>query len=410
MPGFKYNHYVPEWYQKNFISPDSTDGSYFYLRLRPEGFRDSKGRLHYAKPLKKWHPSRCFAEDDLYTTRFSGLESRDIERLFFGAIDTKGKDAVDHFINYQYPDWRGEPIGDLLQYMTTQRMRTKKGLVWLSEQINSNDTNEILRRMVELKNVFDAIWTECVWQLVDAADSDTKFIVSDHPITIYNRQLGPRQPTWCKGFRDPDIRMVGSHTVFPLNLNKALILTNLSWVRNPYQSSKNLRPNPGFYRNTVFDFHRLHLNRKLSELEVKQLNFIIKSRAYMFIASGKEEWLYPERDISKSDWNIFGNGILCMPDPRSMNYGGEIFGSSGAGTKWAVDSYGRRPNDPLFSKDDLPTDLSKSPLYRFKGEFARRFGPTRRGVTLEIGELGSEQDTDTMHEYHLSLQGKKQYH
>lgn len=403
MPDFKYNHYVPEWYQKNFVLPESSDNKYYYLRLKPEEFRDSKGKIHYANPLKRRHPSKCFAEDDLYTTRFRGLESRQIERIFFGAIDTKGKEAVDNFANYEWPNWDGEPLFNLMKYMTTQRMRTKKGLDWLSDQIKATGTNELLMKMVQLQDVFSAIWTECIWQIVDATESETKFIVSDHPITIYNRELGPNQRTWCKGFRDPDIRMAGSHTIFPLSLNKALIFTNLNWVRNPYQSAKNFRPNPGFYRNTVFDFHRLHLNRKLSEIEVKQLNFIIKSRAYQFIAAGKEEWLYPEREISKSDWNIYGDGILCMPDPRSMHYGGEVFGGSMNGQKWAFDPYGRKPGDPMFGKDDAPADLDKSPLYRFQGDFARKFGKRRRGVSMEFGELHPDEDSDTMHEYHLTL-------
>ena len=403
MPQYQHNHYVPEWYQKNFIPSDITDSNIYYLRLKPEEFRDSKGKVHYASPLKHWSPSRCFAVDDLYTARFSGLESREIERLFFGAIDTNGKNAVDHFANYQYPDWRGEPVSDLVQYMCTQRMRTIKGLDWLSDQTGLRDTNAILRKMVELRDVFSAIWLECVWQIADASESNTKFIFSDHPITIYNRELGPSNPTWCKGFRDPDIRMVGSHTIFPLTLDKVLILTNLALARNPYQSAKNMRPNQGFYRSTAFDFHRLHLNRVLYEEEVKQINFIIKSRAYAYIGAGKEEWLYPERDVSKSDWNTYGDGILCMPDPRSMHYGGELYAGYNDGSSWAVDPYGREPGDPMFGKDDAPEDLTTSPLYRFQGDFARRFGPNRRGVTLETGELHSGPDTELIHKYHLTL-------
>jgi hypothetical protein len=48
--------------------------------------------------------------------------------------------------------------------------------------------------------------------------------------------------------------MHASHTFFPLTLNKVLILTNLSWVRNPYQNELKARPNPGFFRNTIFNF------------------------------------------------------------------------------------------------------------------------------------------------------------
>jgi len=406
--GYRHNHYVPEWYQKNFIPASKTNGKLFYLKLKPDEHRDSKGKIHVANPLKELSPRQCFAEVDLYTTRFGESESREIERLFFGAIDANGKTAVDHFADYHYPDWRPEPLHHLVEFMSTQKLRTLKGLDWLTEQLNSNNANTTLAKMLELKDLFSATWIECVWQICDADNSNTKFIVSDHPITIYNRTLGPRQPTWCRGSKDPDIRFVGSHTIYPLTLNKVLILTNLAWARNPYQKAKNYRPNPGFFRSTMFGFHNLHINRHLSEQEVREINFIIKSRAYKYVAAGNKEWLYPEKFVSKSDWNTYGDGILLMPDPRSMSYGGEVFAGYKEGSHFAVDPYGRKPGDPKFGKDDLPDNLETSPLYRFKGEFARRFGPNRRGVTLNTGQLEDEIDTDTMHKYHLKL-AKKRY-
>ena len=399
---YKHNHYVPEWYQKNFLPDSGTSGELYYLKLKPDEYRDAKGGVHIAKPLKKWHASRCFAEDDLYTTTLGGIQSRDIERLFFGTIDTKGKEAVDHFANYQYPDWSPEPVHHLLAYLSTQKLRTPKGLDWLSTQFKLENTNNALRQMLGLKDVFCATWVECVWQICDADNSEIKFIISDHPVTIYNRVLGPRN-RWCRGSNDPDIRLAGSHTVFPLTLNKVLILTNMTWVMNPYQKATNPRPNPGLYRSTVFNFHNFHINRHFSEQEVREINCIIKSRAYNYIAAGKEEWLYPEKFVSKSDWNTYGDGILLMPDPRSANYGGEVYAGYKDGSGFAVDAYGRKPGDPKFGKDDLPTDLSTSPLYRFKGDFARKFGPNRRGVTLSAGTVEDEVDNDGLHEYHLSL-------
>jgi hypothetical protein len=35
------------------------------------------------------------------------------------------------------------------------------------------------------------IWTEGVREIVSAQDADVKFIVSDHPLTIYNHAIPP---------------------------------------------------------------------------------------------------------------------------------------------------------------------------------------------------------------------------
>jgi hypothetical protein len=48
--------------------------------------------------------------------------------------------------------------------------------------------------------------------------------------------------------------MVGTHTYFPLSIGKILILTNLAWVRNPYQSERKVHPNPMLFRDTIFMF------------------------------------------------------------------------------------------------------------------------------------------------------------
>ncbi len=403
---YRRNHYVPEWYQKNFIPPDGS-GKLFYLRLKPKEFRDSKGGIHLEPALRESSPGQCFYQKDLYTTRFGANVSRDIERYFFGLMDTNGQKAANHFANYVFPNWDGKPVQDLITYLSTQKLRTPKGLDWLANTLGTTDGNRTLIEMQRFQDVFCATWVECVWQIADAESSDTKFIISDHPVTIYNRECGPRNKKWCRGSNDPDIRLQGSHTVFPLSLNKVLILTNMSWVRNPYQSAVGERPNPTLYHSTVFDFHRLQINRRLSEQEVREINFVIKSRAYDYIAAGKEEWLYPEKFITKSNWNVYGDGLLFMPDPRSFNYGGEVYGGNNSGPTFAVDSYGRKPGDPNFGKEDIPPNQSTLPLYRFQGDFARKFGTHRRGVAMEFGELEDEVDTETYHEYHLGLGKQK---
>jgi hypothetical protein len=256
--------------------------------------------------------------------------------------------------------------------------------------------------MTELRSLYSSIWAECVWQLADASDSETKFIVSDHPVTVYNRACGPRHQ-WCRGANDPDIRFHGSHTLFPLGLDRVLILTNLSWARNPYQSPTGLRPNPAYFRDTFFNIFSVQTERRLCEAEVRQINFILKSRAYRQIAAAREEWLHPEQFVSKSDWATYGHGYLLMPDPRALHHGGEIMMGFADGSTDSFDSYGRKPWDDDYGLEG-PSRIGRDSLLRFQGEFARLFGPYRRGRSFEAGRLDGERDGDDFHAYHLGLE------
>jgi hypothetical protein len=75
----------------------------------------------------------CFAEDDLYTTKWDVEENVDIERFFFGRVDTEGKSAVEFFSDFQFDDPRQEAAyHGLMKYISVQKLRTPKGLGWLS--------------------------------------------------------------------------------------------------------------------------------------------------------------------------------------------------------------------------------------------------------------------------------------
>lgn len=286
--------------------------------------------------------------------------------------------------------------------MSTQKLRTPKGLEWLSRKTQTTDKNQLLRRMLQLRQLHCAIWTESIWLIADASQSNTKFIISDHPVTVYNRACGPQ---WCRRNGDPDIWLNATHTIFPLSLDKILILTNLSWVRDPYQNEKSLRPNPNPFRNTIFKVTETQTLRSLSEEEVQQINFIIKSQARQYLAAAKEEWLYPEKFVSKSDWYTYGNGYLLMPDPRSVTYGGQMIIGHNDGTSSAFDEYGRRPGQPGFKGfDKSGVEDDWNTFQRFKGEFARLFGPYRRGRSFEHMQLDNEYDDEEYHQYHLDLE------
>jgi hypothetical protein len=401
---YKNHHYVPVWYQKRFLPYGQKDQEIYYLDFQPEKFKDSKGILHSDRAVRRQGFRLCFAEDDLYTTRFGAEESKNIEKHFFGEIDNNGSKAVEYFTNFENMSSDGEKaFQNLMQYMSTQKLRTIKGLEWLAIQTGAQDKRQILSLMIRLQQLHCAIWTECIWLIADATKSETKFILSDHPITVYNRRCGPRSQ-WCRGVNDPDIRYHATHTIFPLSLEKILILTNLSWVKNPYQSEVGVRPNPNPFRGALFNATSIQVMRYLSERELREINFIIKSRARRYIGAGREDWLFPEKYVSKADWYKFGNGYLLMPDPRAVYLGGDVFIRYKDGNSTAFDPYGRRPWQSGFGRD---SSADGKTLFRFQGEFAQLFGPFRRGRTNHFGRLDKERDSDELHQYHLSLAKKK---
>jgi hypothetical protein len=134
-----------------------------------------------------------------------------------------------------------------------------------------------------------------------------------------------------------------THTYFPLSLNKILILTNLSWVRNPYQNELKARPNPTMFRDTVFNFLTIQTGRRLTEDEVLEINMITKRRAYRYVAAAEEEWLYPETRVSSDYWKKLGDGYLLMPEPRLVHLGGEILIGYKGGRSDAFGEYGHKP-------------------------------------------------------------------
>jgi Protein of unknown function (DUF4238) len=197
-------------------------------------------------------------------------------------------------------------------FMSTQKLRTPKGLDWLLKQAGRDRREDVLDQLTELRTLYAAVWAECVWQIADASQSPTKFVISDHPVTVFNRSCAPGNPLYCRGANDPDIRLHGTHTIFPLSPDRLLILTNRSWACNPYRVATQVRANPNLFREAMFNFLDIHRNRKLSEAEVLMVNRIVKLRAYRFIAAGKEEWLYPERQTDVT-WREVGDRSLLMP-------------------------------------------------------------------------------------------------
>lgn len=404
MSKFKRNHYVPKWYQHRFLPDSLEEKKFYYLDLRPEIRQLSNGRKYKRNALLRWGPSRCFCNEDLYTTKFGTWESTEIEEKFFGKIDREGKKAVEYFSEFQHPSVNTNAFHNLLLYASIQKLRTPKGLEQISQWLKLKSKNAVLFKLQEIQQLFCAIWTECVWSIVDASQSYTKFILSDHPVTVFNENCFPGSK-WCRGSNDPDISLSGTQTLFPLSLEKMLILTNLSWARNPYGSPLKPRPNPKPFRSAMFSFQDIQTCRVLTDVEVNHINSIIKQRAFKYVAATEREWLYPERRESVPRWDKLGRSYLLMPDPRSMSFSSEVIIGYKDGKSDAFDAYGRKPWQRDYDNQNLQ-DKEWGTFHAFQGEYARMFGPGRRGQTHMYGKLDDQEDSPEYHAYHLSLEQK----
>jgi hypothetical protein len=396
--GYRHNHYVPIWYQRRFMLPGQD--RYFRLDLKPEIM--TSGTVKYTRrDLHQWSPDKIFAEDNLYTTKWGQIENTEIEQFFFGMLDSTAPRSLDYFDTFAHPSVDGEAFQNFMRYMSVQKLRTPKGLANLAALSNTNRREMTLMMLQRMQNIFCATWTECVWQIADASNSPTKFILSDHPVTIYNRGCPPLSE-WCLGHNDPDVRMAASHTIFPLSLNKALFLTNLNWARDPYQKETAIRPNPKLFRNAIFNFTSIQTDRMLSEDEVLQINMIIKRRAYRYIAAAETEWLYPERRVSTDHWKKLGGGYLLMPEPRLLHMGGEIMIGYKDGKHDAFSEYGHKPWQKGY-KDEQRFQREWAALDRFQAEYAMIKGAQYCARTYGFGGHSLTQDSEEAMERHRQL-------
>ncbi|MDO9566070.1 MAG: DUF4238 domain-containing protein [Candidatus Desulfaltia sp.] len=202
--------------------------------------------------------------------------------------------------------------------------------------------------MQQIRQMHCTMWVEAVREIVSAEDSDIKFLITDHPITIYNSDCPPNS-TYCKYPSDPEIAFKGSQTIFPLDLNHCLILTNLEYAQNPL--SKDLlfnRTNARHFGQTIARIDTMIRSRKLKEKEVKTINYILKARARKYIVAAKKEWLFPEVDIQEN-WSQLGQ-VLLPPKNELYHFGGEMYLGYKNGTTHYQDAFGRTRGESSYLK------------------------------------------------------------
>lgn len=312
------NHYVPVWYQRRFIL--NGRNKLFYLNLDThEQLPDGRVIIH--NELSQRSPSSCFCQQDLYTTQFGDVLNDEIERLLMGEIDTNGAKALRAIVDGE-PNAVHSAFQPFFEYLDAQKIRTPKGLDWIKSLYPKLSQVELMVEMQGLRQMHCTMWAEGIREIISAEDSDVKFIITDHPATIYNAAIPPESAS-CTYPLDPLIELIGSQTVFVLDENHCLILTNLEYAENPADVELTARRTNARYRGKSLVRTDAYIRtRKVSRDEVVAINYLMKRRAHKFIAAGSKDWLYPEQHFD-GDWSAIGNVLL--PKNELWRFGGEIY-------------------------------------------------------------------------------------
>lgn len=329
------NHYVPQWYQRGFLAAAQT--KLHVLDLSPGRRTFPNGRTVVDPPLNTSSPKGIFCELDLYTTRFGEALNDEIERFLFGAIDNNGALAVRAFAG---GDQRAmhEYFQAFFEYLDAQKLRTPKGLDWISSRYAGMSQLDLMVEMQSLRQMHCTMWTECAREIVSAEKSPVKFLVSDHPVTIYHREYPP-DATECRYPQDPGIDLIGSQTVFALDANHCLILTNLEYAEDPGRADVMAARTHARYRGrSLVRTDAFIRSRDLAGDQVTAVNHLLKSRARRYVAAGTADWLHPERSLTLG-WREIGE--LLLPRQDLWNFGGEIYVGYKDGSTHYQDQFGR---------------------------------------------------------------------
>lgn len=337
------HHYVPRWYQKRFLRAGQFE--HFYLHLKPETFIH-KGVKHHKRSVFRLGPAKCFYAKDLYALNFGNETTDEMEKRFFGEIDRLGKQAVELFTDYGgFAKVHPDNFSFLAAYMGAQRFRTPRGLDYLKHKTGNASHNAVLGLLGRIFQVYTTMWYEGIWEIVRARQCQTKFIISDNPVTFYNRGTFPHLYSYPN---DAQLGHVGTRTIFPLAPDSCLIITHLQLTRNPNANPHATRTNARAFAQTFKCALDTQFGRELEEDEVLRINFILKRRAARYIAAAQEEWLYPEHYVSERKWPMLDENWFLLPHLYKVGFQRGIKAGFSDGSVFAADEYGRTPRHPGF--------------------------------------------------------------
>lgn len=381
------HHYVPEWYQRRFLPPQTS--KYYYLDLQPETIVQN-GHSYQRRALRRLGPDSCFYKNDLYALDFGGQTTDEMEQFFFGVIDNFGCGAVAQLANFEgISDKVAESFRYFTAYMGAQRFRTPRGLAGIKKEFgwHHQPTLVVLRSMFE---AYATMWSEGVWEIVRARQSPTKFLVTDNPVTFYCKVMFKSEWTYPN---DPSLKQIGTRTIFPLGLDSCLIITHLQLVRNLWATPTEFRENARYFDQTMKDLGQIQFGRELAEDEVLRINHILKQRATRYVAAWERDWLFPERRVSTTDWQALDDDWFLLPHAWKVGFTTGIYAGNNSGSTFAADEHGRHPWQGGYD-DKRQRDLEWSLHIRSREAWAKmRAGKPRAMVDQRIGGHNFEDKT-----------------
>lgn len=357
MSATRKNHYVPRWYQKRFFTRGKK--THFLLDLKPPGNKSMDGTASKRCRVLNSPTSRAFVQQDLYSTFFGTEVNDEIERKLFGDIDRLGAKAIRAFCGDDKRAWH-EHFTGLFEFLDIQKLRTPKGLAWLRQQypeigrlgemLPSAAQNQLMLEMQSIRMLNVTTWTTGVREIVSAERSGVKFIFSDHPVTVYNHAIPPLDAR-NQYPRDPSTALRGSQTLFPLGPDHLLILTNLEYAKDPEAHPVAKRTFARNYHSSMVSTTAFIKSRYLTEDQVSEINFVIKTRANRYVAGHRREDLFPEKVVSKP-WTDL-RATLLPPKGELYNFGGEIIARFADGNLHYQDEFGRteKPKEWLLKPE-----------------------------------------------------------
>ena len=387
------HHYVPRWYQKRFLAPG--EEKLWYLDLKPDKVLIDQRRSYTKRALFRSYPAQCFWLEDLYLLRFGKTVNDVIEKDFFGKVDDHGERSVRFFATQAINRTELNPAYQgLLQFIAAQRLRTPRGLDWLRAQAGVKEQNRVLLAMRQIFDAYNAMWMEGTWEIVSAQNSATKFIISDDPVTFFNRKIYPGETAYPGG---DDFPKVGTRTIFPLGPDFCLIITHLQLIRNPWCKPLDTRVNARLFGTTAAYLVGIQHGRELGEIEVTRINYILKKHATKHIAAGREAYLYPENILGKVEWSKLDDDWFLLPNVWKVHFTTSIMARG-----LAIDEYGRDPRHPDY-QDKRRREKEHDTFEAAKREWAKRRLGKPLAQTLDVGH--ENEFYDRLVREHLKQEG-----
>jgi hypothetical protein len=311
------HHYVPQWYQRAFLPHGR--GEFHVLDKSPATtVHCSDGQIRkIAKPRKLFRcgADRLFQIAGLYSIAFRAVPIDEMERLVFGRLDHLGAIASamfrawpvanGHFFpnHDEIPAEYGHPshrMQDLLEFMNAQKSRTPKGiqqikLALAKRGILAPTNNNLMSQFQRRRLVNCTVWSEGMWEIFSARNSEIKLILSDDPVTIYNCDCYPASES-CQYPLDPHAYWRGSRVIYPLSPETVLVITHNEHADDPKRSkARTDRKNARAHDDTIISYTDVINERELTSDQVAQINFVLKARASRYVASSQLDDLFPER-------------------------------------------------------------------------------------------------------------------